>query len=293
MNNFADRLFGLVEAKRSVVVVGLDPRAASLPAGLIKGMSADNDAVADAFLSFNKGIIDATAQYAVAVKPQIAFYEELGPAGVATFAETCEYAQRAGLIVIADVKRGDIGTTASAYAGAFLGGAFCSDAATVNPYLGADSLTPFAEKCANGHGIFVLVRTSNNGAADLQDLHTQNGRLYEVVGDLVANLGRSSIGSCGFSSIGAVVGATWPGELTELRKRLPSVPFLVPGYGAQGATVEDIRNAFREDGLGAVVNSSRGIIFAYKDAKTNDWQRAAADAAKSMRDEFRAVLGWK
>ena len=291
MRLFSDRLFEAVKGKRSVVVVGLDPRARHLPAELLPADPSDVD-VARAYLQFNCGIIDATAEFAAAVKPQVAFYEELGPSGLATFAATCQYAAKKGLVVIADAKRGDIGSTAVAYADAYLGGPFSADAITVNPYLGGDSIQPFIDKCSSGCGLFVLVRTSNRGAKDLQDLTTPSGRLFEVVGDMVGALGAQHIGESGYSSVGAVVGATWPGELSELRRRLPSVPFLVPGYGAQGGTAEDVRGAFDGNGLGAVVNSSRGIIFAYREKKTADWKSASADAAKVMRDEFRALLGW-
>jgi orotidine-5'-phosphate decarboxylase len=242
-------------------------------------------------LKFNIGIIEAVAPFAAAVKPQIAFYECLGPAGLTAFAETCRIASEAGLVVIADVKRGDIGSTATAYAEAYLGGPFKADAVTLSPYLGGDTLEPFLARCADGYGAFVLVRTSNPGASQLQDLVTPNGRLCDVVGDMVRDLGVTRIGERGWSAVGAVVGATWPGELAELRKRLPGVPFLVPGYGAQGGTGRDVLPAFDASGLGAVVNSSRGILYAWKGRGVADWRGAAATAAQEMRDEFRSLLG--
>jgi orotidine-5'-phosphate decarboxylase len=290
--NFADTLCDAILAKRSVVVVGLDPRIASLPSELAVNDPHCVARCADAIIAFNRGIIDAVSEYAVAVKPQIAFYECLGIPGLRAFSDACEYAKRAGLIVIADCKRGDIGTTAEAYADAYLGGPFAANAITVNPYLGGDALTPFVAKCPQGFGEYILVRTSNKGAADFQDLETPKGKLFEAVADFVAKLGEPYIGKQGYSSVGAVVGATWPGELSALRKRIPHTPFLVPGYGAQGATAADIRGAFDENGLGAVVNSSREIIFAYRKNKELGWQAAAAKEAQRMRDEFRALL-WK
>ncbi|MFA4987071.1 MAG: orotidine-5'-phosphate decarboxylase [Candidatus Brocadiia bacterium] len=291
--NFADRLFTEVESRKSVVVVGLDPRVPMLPSELTKDFpSGDVAGAARAIYEFNKGLIDAVAEYAVAVKPQIAFYEQLGLPGLNAFAQTCAYASAHGLLVIADAKRGDIGTTAEAYADAFLGGPFASDAMTVNPYLGTDALVPFVAKCQDNFGLFILVRTSNKGAVDFQDLPTGDCKLYEKVADLVAGIGKGAIGSKGYSSVGAVVGATWPGELSALRRRIPSVPFLVPGYGAQGGTAADIRGAFDQHGLGAIVNSSREICFAFRKKNVDDWKGAAAQEAKRMRDEFRSILGW-
>ena len=292
--NFADRLFSSVQEKKSIVVVGLDPHISMLPPELFGGVDladAPIEMLARGVLEFNEGIIPVIAEYAAAVKPQVAFYEKLGPLGMKVFEATCACARKHGLVVIADVKRGDIGSTATAYAETFLGGPYQSDSVTVNPYLGSDSLKPFIDKCESGYGLFVLVRTSNKSAIDFQDLETANGKVYEIVGDKVAALGEQWIGEMGYSSVGAVVGATWPGELEALRKRLPAVPFLVPGYGAQGGTAKDIVSAFDADGNGAVVNSSRGILFAFK--KTGGcWKTAAADATKAMRDEFRGVLGW-
>jgi len=289
--NFADRLFEAVREKGSVVVVGLDPRPELLPPSLSPAPDAGAEAVAKAFLAFNEAVIEAVAPYAVAVKPQVAFYEKLGPAGMETFARTCRAAAERGLLVIGDVKRGDIGSTAEAYADAWFGGPYACDAITLNPYLGADSLRPFVSRCEEGYGCFVLVRTSNPGAADLQDVRDARGRpLYLRTAEMLASLGGDSVGECGYSAVGAVVGATWPEQLAELRAAFPSLPFLVPGYGAQGGTAEDVRGAFDADGLGAVVNSSRGIIFAYRKYESYGFEEAAARAAREMRDEFRGIL---
>ncbi len=272
------------------MVVGLDPQLASFPPELKPAQGSSLAEAAQAVLDFNKGMIEAVAPFAAAVKTQIAFYECLGHEGLLAFARTCQIAADAGLVVIADVKRGDIGSTATAYADAFLGGPFRADAVTLSPYLGGDTLEPFLARCMDGYGAFVLVRTSNPGAGQLQDLVTPNGRLYEVVGDMDREPGLKWVGERGWSSVGAVVGATWPGEMTELRKRLPGVPFLVPGYGAQGGTGRDVLSAFDDEGLGAVVNSSRGILYAWKGRAATDWRTAAADAAREMRDEFRTLL---
>ncbi|RKY22852.1 MAG: orotidine-5'-phosphate decarboxylase, partial [Planctomycetota bacterium] len=216
--NFADRLFEAVREKGSVVVVGLDPRPELLPPSLSPAPDAGAEAVAKAFLAFNEAVIEAVAPYAVAVKPQVAFYEKLGPAGMETFARTCRAAAERGLLVIGDVKRGDIGSTAEAYADAWFGGPYACDAITLNPYLGADSLRPFVSRCEEGYGCFVLVRTSNPGAADLQDVRDARGRpLYLRTAEMLASLGGDCVGECGYSAVGAVVGATWPEQLAELR----------------------------------------------------------------------------
>ncbi|GAB4150520.1 MAG: orotidine-5'-phosphate decarboxylase [Planctomycetota bacterium] len=292
MRYFADRLFDSVLSKNSVVVVGLDPQPESFPPEL--GVSsldkADCEGFARKILEFNAGIIESVAEFAAAVKPQIAFYEQFGVPGLNAFAQTCRIAADHNLPIIADVKRGDIGSTAAAYSRAFLGGPFSADAVTLNPYLGTDSLEPFISRCSEGYGAFILVRTSNKSATEFQDLQTSSGKLYEVVADRVAIWGRPYIGEHGWSSVGAVVGATWPGELSALRRKLPNVPFLVPGYGAQGGTAADVAAAFDATGLGAVVNSSRAILYAWK-ARGEDWRTAAANAAREMRDEFRFVLG--
>ena len=270
-----DKLIDRILELQNPTVVGLDPQ-----------MDIDK------ILDFNKGIIDAIYDIVPAVKPQIAFYELFGSEGILAYNKTIEYAKMRGMIVIADIKRGDIASTAEAYAKAHLGG-IGADFATINPYLGKDSLEPFVKLCKeNDKGIFVLVKTSNPGSADIQNLESNGRFVYEIVGDYVAEMGRELIGKHGFSSIGAVVGATHPAELINLRKQLPSTFFLIPGYGAQGGRAEDIAQAFKPKGIGAIVNSSRGIIEAYKTEKYRGlkFDEAARLAALDMREKLCEVL---
>src|SRR5262245_42473589 len=240
MPNFADRLADAVAAKKSRVVVGLDPRLENLPPALQGGAKDDIERAAQAILEWGGGVIEAVREHAVAVKPQVAFYERLGPFGMATYFALCRHARKQGLLVIGDVKRGDVPDTAKAYAEAHFT-AFGCDAITVNPWLGSDAMAPFIEqaKKSNG-GLFVLVKTSNAGSGDLQDLQVDGCPLCLHVAGKVAAWGRELIGSCGYSSVGAVVGATHPDQAAVIRKAVPTVPFLVPGYGAQGATAADI-----------------------------------------------------
>ncbi len=308
---FADRLVAQIRQKRSCVVVGLDPQVDMLPPHLLataqQTTGSPFQAVADAFLMFNRAIIDAIASLVVAVKPQIAFYERYGVEGIHAFAETVRYAQQRGLLVIADAKRSDIGSTAAAYADAFLGTVslgngttvpvFDADAVTVNPYLGVDGIRPFIEVGHRyGKGLFVLVRTSNPSAVDLQDLDTPQGRLYQVVGRLVYQWGEGTQGETSYRFVGAVVGATYPDEARILRKLMPRCFFLVPGYGTQGASAQDVVPCFNADGLGAIVNAARSIIYAYRslpwrDAFTEqEFAQAAAAAAARMRDEINDAL---
>lgn len=243
--HFADRLAEAVELKGAPLCVGLDPMPEHLPAGV-------------GAVEFCRGIVDAVADVAVAVKPQAAFFEALGPDGWAGFAEVCSYAREAGLLVVADAKRGDIASTAEAYAAAF---APLADAVTVNPYLGRDSLEPFLAH--DGLGIFVLVKTSNPGSADLQDLPLADGRgLWEHVAGLVDELGAGHVGACGLSSVGAVVGATFPREVAEARRLLPRAVLLLPGVGAQGGKVDDLAPAFEPGPASALVAVSRSVIYA-------------------------------
>jgi orotidine-5'-phosphate decarboxylase len=278
-------------------VVGLDPQIERLPA-CVHSEAQGGDArarAADAIRRFNEQVIEQVAPFAVAVKPQIAFYEILGPAGLEAYEAAVTCAQAAGLLVIGDIKRGDIGSTAAAYARAHL----CpedsdgmtrpaADAVTINPYLGTDSVAPFVEAArTQGAGLFVLVRTSNPSASELQDLVIEGRALHDHVGALVTRWGSDLIGDCGYSSVGAVVGATAPAELARLRADLPQAWFLVPGVGAQGATAADVAPAFGRDGLGAIVNSSRGILYAFGAPETANWQIPVADAARQLRDQLR------
>ena len=303
MPNFADRLIAAVKAKGNPVCVGLDPRLDQVPRPLRERARRNHGdtprARAEAILDFSRAILDAVADLVPVCKPQVAFYEEHGPDGLRALAETIRCARAKGLLVICDAKRGDIGSTAEAYARAYLaeGGQFESDALTVNPYLGADTMQPYLDAAAGEKGIFILVRTSNPGAGNFQDLLVDGRPLYERVAELVRRLGESHRGNCGFSSVGAVVGATYPEQARRLRELLPETLFLVPGYGAQGATAADVAAAFRADGLGAVVNSSRGIIFAcrqepyatrFGEAHFADAARAATEA---MIGELKGVLG--
>jgi orotidine-5'-phosphate decarboxylase len=241
----------------------------------------------EAFLRFCCGIVDAVAPYAVAVKPQSAFFEALGADGVRVFEQVCAYAREAGLLVIADAKRGDIGSTAEGYARAFIPRA---DAVTVNPYLGRDSLEPFLAACAQqGAGIFCVVKTSNPGSADVQDVALADGRpLWQHVAELVAEWGEELVGERGLSSVGAVVGATFPREVARARSLLPHAVLLLPGVGAQGGDPSELAAAFTEEPASALVSASRSVIYA---ARSAEWRAAAAAEAARLAREVWAVAG--
>ncbi len=277
--HFADRLCAAVARTGSPVVVGLDPRLELLPEALLaacrREFGATPQAAGEAFRRFNQAIIDAVHDVAPAVKPQVAFYDRYGLAGLRAFAQTVHYARQRGLLVIADAKRNDIGSTAEAYADAFLGtpsifgqtapSDFGADALTVNGYLGSDGIRPFVQQAEqHGRGIFVLVKTSNASSGELQDQLIDGRPLYEHLGALVEAWGQDQRGACGYSAVGAVVGATYPEQARRLRALMPHTLFLVPGYGAQGATADDVAGNFDAAGQGAVVNASRSIIFAYR-----------------------------
>src|SRR5438046_8582987 len=271
---FADRLAADVGAQRGQLVVGLAPRLDLLPVALRGDVA-----------RFCCGIVDAVAPYAVAVKPQLAFFEELGAEGMAAFAETCGYARRAGLLVIADGKRGDIGSTARAYAAAYLEGENApADALTVNPYLGRESVEPFlAAARREGAGIFCIVKTSNAGG-DVQDVALSDGRpLWHHVAGLVAEWGGDVVGERGLSAVGAVVGATHPRAVSDARKLMPQTVPLLPGIGAQGATPADLARAFTSGPASALVSASRSVLYAFR-ASGEDWRTAAAaEAARPRR----------
>jgi orotidine-5'-phosphate decarboxylase len=290
MKNFADRLIARVQ-ETCPVCVGLDPHFSHLPDFLVTESSSKGEAV----LKFNKGIIDAVAGIAPVVKLQIAFYEALGLSGMQAYSESVHYAKSKGLIVIGDIKRNDIGSTAKAYAEAhFEHEDFQVDAVTLNPYLGTDSIQPFLEYCGEkGKGLFILVKTSNPSSREIQDLTVGLQPVYQSVAKKVAEWGSSCKGESGYSSVGAVVGATYPQEAELLRELMPHSPFLVPGYGAQGAGAKEVRPCFDSKGFGAIVNSSRGIIFAYEqDSKylPQDFAQAAKDALLLMKEELSKVL---
>lgn len=298
--HFADRLTDAIERKRTPLIVGIDPVASRLPKVLRATLhdSSNHQAIADAFSQFGKSIIDAVHDLVPAVKPQAAFFEQLGPAGTAALAEVVDYAKQSGLLVIMDAKRGDIGSTATAYAAAYLGpksvAAWGCDCLTVNPYMGFDTLDPFDDAAQkNGAGLFVLCRTSNPGSASLQEkVDRESGdSIRNLVADEIERRSAASAGQCGYGVVGAVVGATWPQQLAELRERMPHTIFLVPGFGAQGGSAADVAPAFDKTGHGAVVNSSRGIIFAFEQPKyellaETSWTDAVRQAATDAIDQI-------
>jgi orotidine-5'-phosphate decarboxylase len=280
---FGDRLTEAVARKRSQLVVGLDPQPELFPVEL------RGEASGDAVARFCCGIVDAVAPHAVAVKPQLAFFEALGAEGMRAFEEACEYARAAGLLVIVDGKRGDIGSTARAYAQAYLEH---HDALTVNVYLGRESVEPYLQACKRtGAGIFCIVKTSNAGG-DVQDLTLSDGHpLWHQVAKLVCEWGEELVGECGLSSVGAVIGATHPRSVGEARRLLPQSVLLLPGFGAQGATAADVARAFTSGPASALVNASRSIIYAYR-AEAGDWRSLAGAEAARVKREVWAVSGW-
>lgn len=268
VSGFADRLIAEIRAKGNPCVVGLDPRIELMP----DFVTANADNARQAIASFHDRVVGAVAPHVPAVKLQSAFYEQYGLDGIGAFVDTIRMAKDAGLVVIVDAKRNDIASTATAYANAFLGTSralgrempvFDVDCITVSPFLGRDSLAPFVEvAAANGKGLFVLVKTSNPGSADIQDLKVNStGTISMRLARLVDDLGASLVGESGYSSIGAVVGATFPEEASTLRRLMPRAIILVPGYGSQGAAAGEAVASFNDDGLGAVVNASRSITY--------------------------------
>ena len=294
---FPDRLAEAVERKRSQLLVGLDPRPDLLPVEVAGDAHLSREAAAEACGRFCCGIVDAVAPDVVGVKPQLAFFEALGPDGLRTLEDVCAYARSAGLLVLADAKRGDIGSTSRAYAAAYLeprvGRQPLADAMTVNPYLGRDSLEPFLGACRrHGGGIFCVVKTSNDGGADVQDLVLSDGRrVWHHVARLVHELGEELVGERGLSSVGAVIGATHPRAVGEARRLLPKAILLLPGVGAQGATPADLARAFTSGPASALVNASRSVIYAFRSGQ-EDWRTAAALEAARLRREVWAVSGW-
>jgi orotidine-5'-phosphate decarboxylase len=294
---FADRVAEAVDRKRSQLLVGLDPRPELLPVELRGDTYASRGAAADAVARFCRGLVDAVAPYVVGVKPQLAFFEALGADGVRAYEDACEYARAAGLLVVADGKRGDIGSTARAYADAYLEERPCAappvDALTVNPYLGSDSLEPFLAACRrSGTGLFCVVKTSNAGSADVQDATLSDGRrLWQQVAELVSEWGEELVGDRGLSSVGAVVGATYPRAVAEARRLMPQAILLLPGVGAQGATPADVARAFTSGPASALVPVSRSVIYAFR-VEGADWRKAAAAEAARLRGEVWAVSGW-
>lgn len=305
-----DRLIDKIIEKQNPSVVGLDPRLEMVPQFMreeyFNEYGKTPKAVGEMFFAFNKEIIDNVYDIVPAVKPQIAMYEKYGHEGVRCYIKTNEYAKSKGLIVIGDIKRGDITSTAEAYAEGHIGevkiedqcyNIYSQDAITLSPYLGSDSIEPYIKHCKKyDKGLFILVKTSNPNSGEIQDLETGEGKLYEKVGKLVDKWGKTLIGKHGYSQIGAVVGATHPKQAENLRKIMPNTYFLVPGYGAQGAKAEDLKGCFNKDGLGAIINSSRGIIAAYlkesnrKKFSEKDFALAAREAAVYMKDDLQKNL---
>lgn len=295
-----DRLIEGIIEMQNPTCVGLDTLFDYLPDDMKAGAKSFDD-VAERVFEFNKKIIDNIYDIVPSVKVQIAYYEMYGVPGMKAYEETLKYAASKGLVVIADAKRNDIGSTASCYAKAFLGEtsvnentlcAFPADYVTVNGYLGSDGILPFVEECQKGDkGIFVLVKTSNPSGAEIQNMVLDNGTpMYEYVGGLVEKWGESTIGQYGYSAVGAVVGATHPTEAARLRKVLPHTFFLIPGYGAQGGNAEMLKSCFGVNGLGGVVNNSRGILCAYKKSG-GTYYEAARMASMAMQEDLSAVIG--
>lgn len=292
-----DQLIKKIDETDNPTVVGLDPALTMIPAyirsEMFEAFGKTPRAVAEMFLAFNKAIIDQVHDLIPAVKPQIAMYEKYGAEGIEAYLKTVEYAREKGLVIIGDIKRGDISSTAAAYA-AHIGGVeidgeffdpWKEDYITVNPYFGVDGIEPFIEPCIRrDKGIFILVKTSNPGSGELQDRLIDGEPLYLRVADLVETWGQAAMGTQGYSKVGAVVGATHKDQGTALRRRMPHTFFLVPGYGAQGGTGADLRGYFDKDGRGIIVNSSRGIIAAYqKDSDYGDAETVGAEFAEASR----------
>ena len=303
-----DRLIKNIIEKQNPTVAGLDPKLDYVPASIKEACFEEYgntlEGAAAALLAFNKAIIDQIYDIVPAIKPQAAYYEMYGWQGVKALHDTIAYAKEKGMFVITDGKRNDIGTTMEAYATAHLGStdvagesidAFGADALTVNGYLGTDGIKPLLNICkAQDKGIFVLVKTSNPSSGELQDLKLENGAsVYEQMGKMCESWGEELPGQYGYSGVGAVVGATYPEQLAEMREKAPHTFFLVPGYGAQGGGANDAKNAFDKNGLGAIINSSRGIMCAWKaqGLSEDDFAAAARTEALRMKADILSVIG--
>lgn len=303
-----DRMIEKIVETQNPTVAGLDPKLSYIPNYIldaaVEKYGKTLEAAAAALVEYNKGLIDALCDIVPAVKPQAAYYEMYGWQGVKALAETITYAREKGMFVITDGKRNDIGATMEAYATAHLGttdvfgeevDAFGADALTVNGYLGTDGIKPLLKVCGEkDKGIFVLVKTSNPSSGELQDQKMESGMsVYETMGAFCETWGEAVMGKYGYSGVGAVVGATYPAQLGEMREKAPHTFFLVPGYGAQGGAADDVAPAFDKNGLGAIVNSSRGIMCAWQKEKCeeHDYAQAARREAIRMRDEIVARIG--
>jgi len=293
---FGDRVAECVERKRSQLVLGLDPVIDLLPVEL-QGEAVGAEGRADAVARFCRGLIDAAAPACVGVKPQLAFFEALGSQGMRAFEETCAYAREAGLFVIADAKRGDIGSTARAYAAAYVEPRNdtrpVADSITINPYLGRESVEPFLAACKrHGAGMFVVTKTSNAGSADVQDLKLSDGDIvWHKVAMLAREWGEELVGEHGLSSVGLVIGATYPRAIGEARRLCPQQILLLPGIGVQGASAADVVRAFTSGPASALISVSRSIDYAYR-SSGGDWRAAAGAEASRLRDEIWSVSGW-
>ncbi len=306
-----DKLIEKIKETGNPTVVGLDPRMSFIPAHIKEECFAKYGktpkAVAESFFMFNKEIIDATYDLIPAVKPQVAMYEMLGTDGFESYINTIKYAKEKGLVIIGDIKRGDIASTAENYSDGHIGRVdvegnefeiYGEDYITINPYMGFDSVEPYMANCKKYEkGLFVLVKTSNKGSGQIQDIALEGGKpLYQTVGSLVSDWGKDTIGKYGYSAVGAVVGATHPKQAKELRELMPHTFFLVPGYGAQGGKAEDLAVCFDKDGLGAIVNSSRGIIAAYRKDEYKDkfsekeFALASRQAVLDMKADLRRCI---
>jgi len=304
-SSFAQRLHEAVDRKKSPLVVGLDPKLGRLPGPVVdaaRSQHGDHPAwITEALKTFCFGVLDSVSPYAPAVKVNIGFFEQYHLPGLLAYGAVVAEARRRNFIVIGDVKRSDIGSTAEAYAAGHLGPdpddvppehRITVDAVTLNPYLGSDGIRPFAlAAAAQGRGIYILVKTSNPSSIEIQDLRTPDGKICEHVARLVSTWGAESGIADGYASVGAVVGATYPDELKSLRAAMPNTPFLVPGYGAQGGTADDVKAAFDDRGHGAIINASRSILYAFDShpGGENAWEESVAAAAEKAAEELEAV----
>ena len=302
-----NKLIEKIRKTNAPIVVGLDPMLNYIPKHIQENAFAEFgetlEGAAEAIWQFNKGIVDATYDLIPAVKPQIAMYEQFGIPGLQAYKKTVDYCKSKDLVVIGDIKRGDIGSTSAAYAVGHLGhvqvgsksyAGFDEDFATVNPYLGIDGVEPFAKICAErDKAAFILVKTSNKSSGDFQDLDAGGMPLFHRVAAKIDEWGAETITDKGYSALGAVVGATYPRQLAELRRLMPHTFFLIPGYGAQGGTAKDIVGAFDKTGSGAIVNSSRGLMCAYKKAGDNgdNLKKHTREAVIEMRDAIDEAVG--
>ncbi len=292
-SNFADRLLDAIDTKGSPVCVGLDPVFTRLPDAVRQNAKTELEAID----RFCRGVLETIAPIVPAVKLQIAYFEVYRGKGMELYFDLVQYAKKLGLLVIGDIKRSDIGSTAQAYAAGHLDGPDTPDAVTVNGYLGSDGVQPFIDICRNqGKGIFLLVRTSNPSAGQVQDFADASGKkFFEHMAEVVREMGSGDglVGNRGYSCVGAVVGATWPDEAAKLRKIMDRQIFLVPGYGAQGGTASDCAASFNDDRVGAIVNASRSVLYAHSRdeyADLKDWRQAVEAAARAMAlDIFQAV----